>query len=79
MYFVCQDRIVIQDKVLMTQAYRKKETADQVGDDRNRSCESHRLWDDKTKPLPVHSVEGFYLVPEALYEEVLKKFKEENT
>ena len=77
MYFVCEDKKVISPNVHMTQAYQFKKTADQVCDDRNKAQgDVHKLWDDESKPLPKHTVEGFYLVPEALYDEILKKYVE---
>jgi len=77
MYFVCQDKKVISPNVHMTQAYQNKKMAEDVCADRNlKQGENHKEWQDRTKPVPVHSVEGFYLVPEALYEEVLKRWVE---
>lgn len=75
MYFICEDKKVIETDVHMTQAYQYKKHADQVCKERSQRAE-HYLWEDKTKPLPKHTVEGFYLVPEALYDEILKKYVE---
>jgi hypothetical protein len=78
MYFVCENKRVIEANIHMTQAYQFKKTADEVCRERNaRQGSTHREWDDKTKPVPVHSVQGFYLVPEALYDEILKRWVEE--
>ena len=77
MYFICHDKKVISPNVQMTSAYQKKEIAEQVAKERFSSGRtSHMDWEDKSKPVEVVSVEGFYLVPEALYNEVLKKFVE---
>ena len=54
----------------MINAYRIKENARSVVSYRN----THMIWDDKTKPVPVEKVEGFYLVHESLFEEVLEKY-----
>jgi len=77
MFFICENKRVIQPNVLMTNAYQLKKTADNVCETRNlQQGGEHKLWQDKSKPVPVHTVEGFYLVPEALYEEVLRKWVE---
>ena len=75
MYFICENKQVIKDNVLMTNAYRKRETAEQVCKDQDAYNSREKLWM-KDKPEIVRSVEGFYLVPEALYEEVLRRFVE---
>ncbi|SDG68030.1 hypothetical protein SAMN05421827_109138 [Pedobacter terrae] len=68
MFFICRDKKVIAPNVGMTQAYQLRETAEQVCKDRT----THMIWEDQSKPIPKESVEGFYLVPEALYNEILK-------
>lgn len=75
MYFVCEDKKVINPNVHMTQAYQYKGTADQVCKERERR--THKEWEDKTNPVPVETVEGFYLVHESLFEEILKKYVED--
>jgi hypothetical protein len=57
----------------MTNAYQFREIAESTLENRK----THYIWDDKTKPVPVHKVEGFYLVHENLYDEILKPFARE--
>ena len=75
MYFICQDKKVIDPNIEFTNAYQHREYADNVCSDANKR-KTHFLWEDKTKPIPVRSVEGFYLVPEKLYDEILRKHVE---
>lgn len=72
MFFVCEDKKVISPNVHMTQAYQFKTTADQVANERQR--DRVKLWENQSKPVPKQTVEGFYLVPEALYDEILKVY-----
>lgn len=74
MYFICENKRVISPNVGRTNAYQFKETADSVLESQKRSFQY--LWEN-SNPTKVNSVEGFYLVPEALYEEVLKKWMED--
>ncbi|WP_207425703.1 hypothetical protein [Pedobacter sp. SYSU D00535] len=76
MFFVCTDKKVISPNVHMTNAYQFRETAESVC--RTRQASHHKMWEDKTKPVQQESVEAFYLVPEALYEEILKKYVDES-
>lgn len=64
MYFHCTDGKVIADNVQMTNAYRERKDAEAT----LVYKESHQMWDDKTKPVPKKTVEGFYLVHESLFE-----------
>ncbi|RZJ83686.1 MAG: hypothetical protein EOO20_22340 [Chryseobacterium sp.] len=66
MYFVCKDGRVNEDNVAMTQAYNDKEVAESVCESRRQ--QNHKMWDDKTKPFPKHTVEGFYLLHESLFD-----------
>ncbi|MFD2163689.1 hypothetical protein ACFSJU_14865 [Paradesertivirga mongoliensis] len=72
MYFVCKDKQVISPDVQMTNAYQSKDTADAVCKQQQRDYKY--LWE---TAISKKTVEGFYLVPEALFEEVLKKWVEE--
>jgi hypothetical protein len=76
MYFICDDKKIISPNVLMTHAYQFKKTADVVCQERQRPTPME--WEDKGKPVPKVTVEGFYLVPEAVYDEVLKKWVEKD-
>ncbi len=71
MFFICKDRKVISSNVLSTTTYQHKDYADTILRERGQRF-NHKMWEDKTKPLPVETVEGFYLVPEKLFDEVLK-------
>lgn len=73
MFFRCIDNKVIPDNVAMVHIYKRKEDAETVVKQRN----THMIWEDKTKPVPVEKVEGFFLVHESLYDEILKKFDKE--
>lgn len=66
MYFVCENGKVIDDNILMTNAYKGREVAQGVCD--SRAQQNHKMWDDKSKPFPKHTVEAFYLVHESLFE-----------
>lgn len=70
MFFQCTDKKVIEPNVSMTNAYQHKEAAES----NLASRTSHWEWEDKTKPVPVNTVEGFYLVHESLYDEIIKPF-----
>lgn len=70
MYFICTDKKVIEPNTHMTNAYQNIETAQRVC--KERSGGTHKMWDDKTKPVPVNTVEGFYLVHESLFDKILK-------
>ena len=72
MYFICTDKQVISPNTHMTNAYQFLETANKVCEQNQRH--GHKMWEDKTKPAPVDTVEGFYLVPESLFEEMLEKY-----
>lgn len=69
LYFVVADKKVIDDDVAMTRAYKKREYAEESV----QSRQTHHEWEDKTKPVPVMKAEGFYLVHESLYEQIIKQ------
>jgi hypothetical protein len=72
-YFQCADKKVMEPHHQFTNAYQYKEHALKNFEAR----ETHMLWEDKSKPLPKRSVEGFYLVHESLFDEILKKHSKE--
>lgn len=75
MYFVCKNKQVISANVQSTNAYQSKEHAEVI---RQQWQPASRMeWMSKDEPLPKYTVEGFYLVPEALYNEILKEHTEE--
>jgi len=71
MYFHCTDGKVIEENVEMTWAYRKRETAQST----LKTSPTHMMWEDKKKPIPKKSVEGFYLVHESLFEKEVSQEK----
>jgi hypothetical protein len=76
MFFICDDRKVIDSNVHSITIYQYKEYADTILKEKGQR-ENHKMWDDKTKPLPIKTVEGFYLVPEKLFDEILKDWVKE--
>jgi len=66
MYFVCRNGKVIDENIAMTNAYRKKDDAQQVCD--NRQQQDYKLWDDRSQPLPKYTVEAFFLAHESLFD-----------
>lgn len=74
-YFICENKRVIEPNVHATNAYQHKEHADAILSQRDTSV---KMWD-INKPPRVYSVEGFYLVHESLYEKILKEYCREDT
>lgn len=74
MFFICADSKVIRPDVLMTNAYQYRDQANGLIKNTDRA---HFMWEDKTMPVPVRKVEGFYLVHESLYDEILKAHDKE--
>lgn len=73
MYFKCHDKRVIEDCYEMTNAFRRREYIEGIIK-YNDMGEGHRyLWERDTYK-PKVSVEGFYLVHESLFEEILKEW-----
>jgi hypothetical protein len=68
MYFICLDKKVIKPEHEMVPAFQHRTYADTLCIQQG----GRYIWEDKNKPVPVKSVEGFYLVHESLYEEILK-------
>jgi len=69
MYFICENKKVIQPEVWATSAHQYKDKAQAVLDQIDKTP---KLWN-VNKP-PVHySLEGFYLVHESLFDEILKE------
>jgi hypothetical protein len=75
-YFQCSNKQVLPDGIQFTNAYRDREYAQSNLDAKQLNNVGHYMWEDKDIPKPVYTVEGFYLVPEALYDEILKKHVE---
>lgn len=74
MYFICEDKRVIEPPIEFTTSFRRKEYADTILKDQGERSYLY-LWE--KGPLPVKSVEGFYLVHESLFEEILKEYSKE--
>lgn len=72
MFFNCYDKIVIEECYEMTNAYRRREYAEVISkgmiERENNPC----LWEKDKAPRKV-STEGFYLVHESLFDELLKE------
>jgi hypothetical protein len=56
-----------------TNAYKNKEYAESNLESRT----THMMWENKNIPLPKRTVEGFYLVHESLFDEILKKYTDQ--
>ena len=77
MYFLCQNKKVISPNVSFTNAYQFKEYAEQILNEKVVR-DYHYMFEDSSIPLPKETVEGFYLVPEALFELILKDWVEKD-
>lgn len=69
MYFICENNKVIEPNVGATNAYQYKKTVDDILKQRDTTV---KMWD-VGKPPKVYKVEGFYLVHESLFDEILKE------
>ncbi|MDB4921813.1 MAG: hypothetical protein JWQ54_3796 [Mucilaginibacter sp.] len=69
MYFICENKQVIQPNIWATTAHQHKDKADDVLANMDKSV---KMWD-VNKPPITHSVEGFYLVHERLFDAILKE------
>jgi hypothetical protein len=70
MYFICENKRVISPDVQRTNAFQHKEIADAILSQKDTSV---KMWD-VNKPPKVFTVEGFYLVHESLFDEILKEY-----
>jgi hypothetical protein len=73
MYFICENKKVINSNVQQTNAYQFKAYADGVFDQKDKEV---KMWHVHKPPIH-HSLEAFYLVPEQLFDEILKKYTDE--
>ena len=73
-YFICQDKRILPADVIMymSTAYRTREAAE--ANFRPRDPNQRMAWE-KNVHIPVESIEAFYMVPAALYGEVLSPHK----
>lgn len=69
MYFVCKDKKVIEPEIQAVNAYQNQENAAAIARQTDRT---HYMWLAKDWTPPIVTVEGFYLVPEALFNAILK-------
>ena len=69
MYFICENKRVITPEVHATTTYQYKTVADEVLANKDKSV---KMWEINNPPK-FYSVEGFYLVHESLFEEILKE------
>lgn len=68
MYFICENKQVIQPNVWATTAHQYRDKAQAVFDQKDKTV---KQWQANQPPIH-HSLEGFYLVHESLFDEVLK-------
>ena len=73
MYFQCTNNRVIEEQYEMTNAFRRREYIEGILK-ANDMGENHRYLWEKNTIKPKESVEGFYLVHESLFEEVLSQY-----
>ncbi|SFW15697.1 hypothetical protein [Chitinophaga sancti] len=73
MYFICDNNQVIAANIAMTCAYQFKDDAVQIAKQRT----GHFIWENQSEPVPLRKVEGFFLVHETLFDEILKQFTRE--
>ena len=69
-YFICEDKLVITPDLLTTTAYKHKDYADTILRQKDTDV---KMWE-VNKPPKKYSVEGFYLVHESLFDELLKDY-----
>jgi hypothetical protein len=75
LYFQCTNKRINIDEFEFTQAYKRREYAQSNLDSKKR--DTRYEWEKDKSPLPAQTVEAFYLVPAALYDQVLKQWVEE--
>lgn len=68
LYFKCEDNEILKPNVMMTNAYQRRSDAEATIIKRD----THYLWEDKTKPVPVTAVHGFYIVHDSLFDTLIK-------
>jgi hypothetical protein len=69
MYFICESKRVVEPNIQTAVAYQAKDYAETILAQRDTSV---KMWD-VNKPPRTYTVEGFYLVHERLFEELLKE------
>jgi len=69
MYFVCKDNQVISPDVGRTNCWQHRKDAETIEKQNTRT--NVFQWEKRTTP-PVYKTEGFYLVHESLYEDIIK-------
>jgi hypothetical protein len=77
MYFICRDKQVISPDVGITNAYQHKNTAATVCKQRQDHYKDTNFAWMKNQPIPVYSVEGFYLVHEDIFKQGWAAFLQE--
>lgn len=75
-FFNCHDNKVIEECYEMTNAFRRREYAESIAKGQIERENNPLLWE-RDRPRRKISVEGFYLVHESLFEEILKKYTKE--
>jgi len=69
MYFICENKRIVEPNVKTAVAHQDKAYADTILAQKDTSV---KMWD-VNKPPTAYTVEGFYLVHERLFEELLKE------
>jgi hypothetical protein len=71
MYFICNDNKVIDPEYQVTNAFQYEDYGKRILEQQGKR-DFHYMHEDKSIPLPVKTLQGFYLVPEQLFEDILK-------
>lgn len=69
MYFICENKLVINDNVLSTTVFKNKVYAEAIFKQKDKNVYEYM----KRQPPIYHSLEAFYLVHESLFDEILKE------
>lgn len=77
-YFIAVDNKLYPGDIEFAQAFRLRDIAVKMANHirRENLLQSEKLWI-KKEPIHAYAVEGFYLVHESLFDEILKPFAEE--
>ena len=71
-YFNCYDNKAMEEEYEMTNVFRRREYALSIAKGQRERENNKYLWE-KDKPIRKVSTEGFYLVHESLFDELLRE------
>jgi hypothetical protein len=73
-YFICRDNQIFSEFEMVT-CYKRLEYVSEVRNNQQRALitDSVKMWN-TGKPIATLKVEGFYLVHESLFDEILKEY-----